>query len=161
MAKQQQKDNSTLSLKVSLRRNLLREIDRPVVLETHGGFGHIYDRCYRDVSDGVVFEKVAKKVEFLALQRREWAVYECDSAEALRDGVGRHLAVNYVDVDPYGEPSPVIDAFLAGHSVKLPDYWAIAVYDGLMQNINVSGGWNISCPIEVGSHVVAAALKRN
>ena len=115
-----------------------------MVLETHGGFGHIYDRCYRDVADGVVIEKAVDKASFLAQQRPAWAVYECDCEMALRNGAGRHLAINFVDIDPYGEPWPVFDAFLAGHGDKLPQRWGLVVNDGLRGgSLSVKKGWNV------------------
>jgi hypothetical protein len=155
------KDNTTFRQKMALRQNLLREIDNPVVLETHGGFGHIYDHCYRGVFDGVVFEKDAKKAEFLARQRKTWAVYECDCVDALQVGVGSHLAINVVDVDPYGAPWPVIDALLSGYSNKLPDRWGLAVNDGLRQRVGVNGGWDIACLSEAVSNWGATAMHRN
>lgn len=161
MAVKQQKDNSTLRLKVSLRQNLLREIDRPVVMETHGGFGRIYDRCYRGVADGVVFEKDTKKAAFLAQQRPAWAVYECDCEMALRGGAGRHLAINVVDLDPYGEPWPVLDAFLVGHGDRLPERWGMVVNDGLRQKVSISGGWDVASLLDAVSHWGAAAMSRN
>jgi len=136
------KDNSTLSLKVSLRRNLLREIDRPVVLETHGGIGSIYARCYQDIADGITFEKNEDKAEHLARQRPTWAVYNADCVNALEAGVGAHLPINFVDIDPYGEPWPVIDAYLFSER-EFPSLLAIVVNDGLRQNLKISGGWNI------------------
>lgn len=139
-----QKDNSTLSLKTSLRRNVLAELGAPaVVCETHGGYGHIYERCYRGAVGGVVFEKDAAKAEFLARQRPAWAVYECDCATALAAGVGAHLAINFLDLDPYGEPWPVLDAFLLGHGARLPDVWGLAVNDGLRQKVRLAGGWDV------------------
>lgn len=136
------KDNSTLSLKASLRRNLLREIDSPVVLETHGGVGAIYARCYQSVAEGVVFETDASKAEYLARQRPAWAVYEADCVQALADGIGNHLPINFVDIDPYGEPWPVIDAFLFSDR-DFPSSLAIAVNDGLRQKLKISGGWDV------------------
>lgn len=65
--KAKQKDNSTLNLKASLRHNLLREIDNPVVLETHGGYGHLYERCYRGLSD-VIAIRVATEVLSRSIQ---------------------------------------------------------------------------------------------
>ena len=136
------KDNSTLSLKVSLRRNLLREIDSPVVLETHGGIGSIYARCYQDVPDSVVFETDAGKADHLARQRPDWAVYEADCVNALAAGAGNHLVINFVDCDPYGEPWPVLDAFLFSER-NFPPVLAIAVNDGLRQLLRITGGWDV------------------
>lgn len=161
MAGKNPKDNSTLFLKVSLRRNLLKEIACPVVLETHGGYGRIYEKCYRDVADGVVFEKDAKKAAFLAQQRPEWAVYECDCEMALRAGAGRHLVINFVDLDPYGEPWPVLDAFLAGHGDRLPERWGLVVNDGLRLKVQRNGGWDVDSLRDAVAQYGAAKVYRN
>jgi hypothetical protein len=137
-----QKDNSTIRLKVALRRNLLKEIEKPVVMETHGGFGKIFTRCYSEIASGVVFEKDQAKASFLAKQRPTWAVYECDCLVALAGGVGSHLPINFIDLDPYGEPWPVLDAFLESER-PFPDRLAIAVNDGLRQSLKMNGGWHV------------------
>lgn len=141
--KTSQLDNSTLKYKVPLRKNLLAELGKtPVILETHGGYGRVWERVYRNVVDGIVFEKDSKKAEFLAQQRPTWAVYECDSAMALADGVGMHIPINFIDLDPYGEPWPVLDAALSGLGPHLPDRWALAVNDGLRNKIKISA-WDV------------------
>ena len=136
------KDNSTLTYKVSLRTNLLKEIDNPVVMETHGGWGAIWRRCYSDIPDGVVFEKQPDKAEALARQRPEWAVYECDCEHAIQDGVGFHLPVNFIDLDPYGQPWPVIDAIFSAER-DWPPVLAIAVNDGVRQKLKAGGAWSM------------------
>jgi hypothetical protein len=138
-----QKDNSTLRSKVSLRLRLLREIPDPVVLETHGGFGRVYLDCYQGVEGGVVFEKDPEKAAALGLQRPTWAVYEADVEYALSVGVGSHLAVNFVDVDPYGDPWPTIEAFFASDRPR-PGKIAVAVNDGLRQSAKMNIAWNTS-----------------
>ncbi len=144
-----QKDNSTLPLKVSLRRKLLRLIDNPVVLETHGGFGTVWAQCYFDLSGGVVMEKDATKADALAKQRPTWAVYECDSAFALSHGVGSHLPINVFDIDPYGQCWLTLDAIMVGFSGKFPDVWAIVVNDGLRQKLMTSGSWSVQSLREI------------
>lgn len=150
-----------MTLKISLRRNLLAELGvAPVVLETHGGYGRVWERVYRSVADGVVFEKDPTKAEFLAQQRPTWAVYECDSTMALAAGVGGHLPINFIDLDPYGEPWPVLDAALAGLGAKLPERWALAVNDGLRQKIGMNGGWDVASITEAVSRWGAASMNR-
>jgi len=111
-------------------------------METHGGYGAIWNQCYADVSSGVVFEKDPAKTQVLAVQRPTWAVYECDCEGALLAGVGAHLPVNFVDVDPYGEPWPVIDAFFRSNR-PFPEALGIVVNDGLRQKLKMNGGWNV------------------
>lgn len=157
----QQKDNSTLTLKASLRRSLMNEIGQAVIMETHGGYGHVYDLCYQAVERGIVFEKDAKKAAFLAQQRPSWAVYECSCEEALADGVGGHLPVNMVDMDPYGEPWPVLDAFLVGHGERMPSTWGLVVNDGLRNKVQLNGGWDVDSLKDAVAHWGAAAMHGN
>lgn len=125
-----------------LRRGLRAELGEVgAVLETHGGYGHLWQACYADVPAGVVFDKAPEKAEALALQRPTWRVYEADCITALGAGVGAGLPVTLVDVDPYGQPWPVIDALLAGWRDVLPDRWGIAVHDGLRHRLKIGVGY--------------------
>ena len=126
------KDHSTFKYKASLRRSLLREIADPVVLEAFGGWGRLYRECYGDVARGVVIEKDPRRSAFLARQRPTWAVYEADCVKALADGLGSHLAVNLLDLDPWGEPWPALEAFF-GSEREFPQRLGVAVTDGLRQ----------------------------
>jgi hypothetical protein len=136
-----QKDNSTGRQKTLLRLNLLKEIANPVVMETHGGAGHLFMKCYRDVQRGVVFEVKPDKTAILARQRPTWSVYECDCVPALRAGVGSHLPVNFFDLDPYGEPWPVLDAILQSER-PWPERIGVVVNDGLRQKLRISA-WDV------------------
>jgi len=138
----QKKDNSTLPQKVALRKNLLLEVQDPVVMETHGGFGEIFKYCYRSVKTGVVFEKNTQKTDVLAKQRPHWMVYETDFLLGLRSGCGRGLGVNFLDIDPYGDPFPALEAFFAGGYAVSP-VLAVAVNDGLRQKTKMNGGWTV------------------
>lgn len=122
---------------------MLKLVDNPVVMETHGGYGMLYHQCYSNVKSGVVMEKDAKKTAVLAHQRATWAVYECDCVEALKAGVGAHLPVNFLDVDPYGEPWPVIDAFFQSRRY-FPTVLGVVVNDGLRQKVKMNGGWDVA-----------------
>lgn len=135
-----QKDNSTFSLKAQLRSRALREVENPVVLETHGGAGKLYARCYASVPNGVVFEKNPMKADQLGKQRPEWAVYEADCAQALRAGVGSHLPVNFADFDPYGGPWLVMDAFFQGLK-PVVSRLVFVVHDGLRQRLKMNLAW--------------------
>jgi hypothetical protein len=66
------KDNTTLAQKIALRRQVLTHITDPIVLETHGGFGHIFRKVYSHIDKGVVFETDEEKSTFLAKQRPSW-----------------------------------------------------------------------------------------
>lgn len=136
-----QKDNSTGRQKIQLRRNLLREIVNPVVMETHAGSGYLYMHCYSHIPRGVAFEVDPEKTDTLAVQRPTWAIYECRCEPALRAGIGSHLPVNFFDLDPYGEPWPVLDALFASER-PWPVKIGIVVNDGLRQKLKI-GAWNV------------------
>lgn len=139
----QKKDNSTLSHKVNLRLKTLAELGAaPVVLETHGGYGHIWQRCYREIPRGVVLEIRPERAEALARQRPTWAVYQADCAVALAGGVGAHLRINFLDCDPWGEPWPVITAFFSSKR-PFPKRLALVVNDGLRRKLKLGGAWTV------------------
>src|SRR5271168_856895 len=133
-----QKDNSTLQRKAALRLSLLKSLksQNPIVMECHGGYGKLFDLVYAEIPRGVVFETDTEKATFLALQRPTWRVYESSSQLALKAGVGSDIAVNFVDIDPYGEPWSVIEAFF-GSERQFPKRLAFAVNDGLRQKLNL------------------------
>jgi hypothetical protein len=153
----QKKDNSTFVQKAQMRAAALRELEQPVVMETHGGWGKLYQRCYRDVPTGIVFEKDPDKAARLGMQRPHWQVYEADCEKALRHGVGDNLTVNFLDCDPYGESFPVIDAFLQSERPRA-DKLVIVVNDGLRQSLRMNLGWNVECVREAVQHFGNAAL---
>lgn len=155
-----QKDNSTYRLKVLLRNNLLKPVDNPVVIETHGGYGKIGDVCYSSVHDGVVFDKDERKTNTLAKKRPTWAVYEGDCVKALAGNAGNHLTVNFIDIDPYGEPWPVVDA-LFGSQREWPQVLGVAVNDGLRQKLKMNGGWSCNSLADVVSRYGNNSLYSN
>jgi len=126
-----------------MREILLKEIENPIVMETHAGFGKLYERLYSHVEQGVAFEKDENKCAVLAIQRPTWAVYNNDSKVMLEAGVGFHVPVNFFDLDPYGDPWPHIDAVLM-NSDKIPDFFGMAVNDGLRRFVMLGGGWKSS-----------------
>jgi len=132
-------DNTTKARKVEIRRRALRFLERPVVMETHGGFGSIWRDCYAHLAQGVVFEKDPKKSGALAEQRPTWAVYEADCENAIRAGVGFHLPINYFDLDPYGSPWPVIEAIFSNRRAW-PARVVLVANDGYRLAIKMDGG---------------------
>ncbi len=140
-------DNSTLTEKVALRKNALRRlsemgVEAPVVLETHGGEGKLFDACYATLKEGVVFETDNRKVAILAKQRPTWAVYQADCEVALQGGAGGHLEIDLLDLDPYGQPWPAIEAFF-GSQRPFKDLMVVAVNDGLRQKLAMGGAWDV------------------
>ena len=138
----EKRDNSTLRSKISLRNKLLKEIPSPVIMETHGGIGVLFKQCYKNIERGVVFEKNADKVVKLAEQRPTWSVYETDCIRAITGGVGSHLPVNFLDVDPHGTPLDTIAAIFE-HWVYLPQKLALVVTDGQRVKAQFRGAWTV------------------
>lgn len=138
-----QKDNTTKSRKAMLRLKALQCLDEsPVVLETHGGWGKLYGLCYHGVAQGAVCEKLPEKVAALADQRPSWAVYEGDCEQLLRAGAASHLTVNLLDLDPYGSPWSVLDAFL-GSERPWAERLVVVVNDGMRQGLQRGRAWDI------------------
>lgn len=144
----QQRDNSTFTQKVTLRRKALKLmaekwlIRQPVVCETHGGEGALFNACYAHLDEGVVFEMNAAKVDTLAKQRPTWRVYEADSAYALGEGVAADIPIHLLDVDPYGSCWDVIEAFFMSDRM-FADQMFVAVNDGLRQKLQMRGAWDV------------------
>ena len=134
------KDNTTLAKKCSLRAQCIKEIKAPVILETHGGNGEIYKRVYSDYQ-GVVFEKSPVKAEKLADQRPSWAVYESDCITSLAGGAVDE-PINFIDIDPYGDPWPVLQAYFNTDREK-QDKLIIVVNDGLRHKLKTGTGWRV------------------
>jgi len=113
-----------------------------VVLETCGGYGRLFTWCYRDVAAGLVLEKDPRKTAVLAQQRPTWGVYECDCIGALAAGIANEWPINYVDLDPWGQPWEILDALLVGQR-SWPKLWGLVVTDGLRQKLQYAGGWDV------------------
>lgn len=139
------KDNSTGDRKIGLRINALMAsglADVPV-LETHGGEGRIWRSCWSGLP-GVVFEKDPRKVDILTQQRPTWAVYQGDCIKALRAGVASWVPFGILDLDPYGSPWEVCEAFFLTER-ELAGRMLVTVNDGLKQKLQINGGWDIKC----------------
>lgn len=136
------KDNSTLLQKVTLRLAMLKRVDEPVIMETHGGYGRIWESVYSSYPDGVVFDKNPMAAAHLARQRPTWAVYEADCVGAIAQGAGAHLPVNVLDVDPYGDPWPTITAFFDSDRPRV-DKLFVVVNDGLRHKVRMGSSWSV------------------
>lgn len=134
-------DNTSFDQKASIRKAALELIDNPIIMETHAGIGDIYRAIYYPYERGIAMEKDGFKCEILAHQRPSWAVYQADSPLALTLGAGGHLGVNFLDVDPYGDSWPTIQAFFSS-TRPFPRRMVLAVNDGLRQKIRTGGGWD-------------------
>jgi len=128
--------------KLRIRRAALALVEgTPVVLEAYGGLGQVYRSLYNDIEQGVVLEKDPVKIDDLVQQRPTWAVYECDTPKALADGAGSHLEINYLDIDPYGDPWPAIEGFFSSDRPRAKRL-VIVVTDGMKRKINM-GAWQL------------------
>lgn len=137
-----QHDNATVERKIYLRRKGLERLRAdPIVMETHGGFGSIYRRVYDRVRDGVVIERDLGKAAVLVQQRPSWSVYCANSDVVVQWGAGNHLAINFLDVDPYGDPWPTIAGFF-GADRPFADHMVVAVNDGLRAKVRFGGAWS-------------------
>lgn len=117
----------------------------------------MFARCYRDIDRGFVFEKDKRKAATLAAQRSTWAVYCVDCIHAMQQGVGFRFSPNLIDIDPYGESWPVIDAALHGMR-KFPSRLVLVVNDGLRQKLKMGGGWDVHSMAEAVKHFGQSSL---
>jgi len=143
-----------------LRVKALRELSEPVVMETHGGYGKLFGFCYSHLKQGIVFEKRPERSAKLAKQRPGWAVYEADCEAAIRAGAGGHLPVNFIDLDPYGSPWNVMDAFFEGLKPTVPRL-VFVVNDGLPQRLKMNLAWNTEGLEAAVQHFGNAAIYEN
>lgn len=132
-----------------MRANLLKHLPDPVILETHGGRGLVWQKVYSHLKRGMVCEMDSSKVDVLVRQRPTWCVYQCDATRALAEGLGSHLPVNLIDLD--GECWPTLAAFLDSER-ELPQRLGIAVNDGLRQKLRLQGGWHVKSMHEACRH---------
>ena len=154
------KDNKTFVEKSHLRRLMLEKVETPVICETHGGRGDLFRRCYATVDTGIVFEKDAMKAEVLVRQRPNWAVYESDCVWALKNGVGSHLEINFMDCDPYGQAWQVLKAFFESDRPRA-DRVVLVVHDGVRNRIGRFGASDIDVFQDVITKVGEIHLYRN
>lgn len=136
------KDNAGFVRKRQLRVNLIRTLKTPIVLETHAGAGKLYRHCYLDVPFGVAIDKNSQKVATLAHQRPTWAVYEADSERAIREGLAGNWPINFVDVDPWGDPWPTLAAFFESKR-QHPKELVVCVTDGLRTGLTLGISWKV------------------
>ncbi len=139
------KDNSTFFEKTELRRRIIKAERPRMILETHGGFGRIYDACYRGMR-GAVCEIKKDAAGVLAMQRPEWAVYCGESEKIIRSGLMTCFPFDFIDLDPYGEPFTILEAIVAG---GLGERVRVVVNDGLRNKIKVGGAWNCGVMKEI------------
>lgn len=136
------KYNSTEKEKRHLRKKALSETSDPVIVETNGGHGRMYATVYHDIIDGVVFEKNPKLTDWLCVQRPTWSVYEGDCVRAITAGAGKHLDVNFLDVDPFGSPWDILSAWFNSSRPHVP-VLNVVVNDGLRNKLKTGSAWSV------------------
>jgi hypothetical protein len=135
------KDNAGLREKLAMRRLALAELAvEPVVMETHAGFGVIWRHLYRHLPRGAAFDSARGKADILAAQRPTWSVYEGDVTASLVAGAASHLTINLIDLDPYGDPWPTLDAFLTSPRPR-SEVLIVVVNDGLRIKTKLGTSW--------------------
>ncbi len=143
LQRDEKRDNETLDEKLRWRREALRHLSaEPVICEAYGGWGRVGQAVYRDVRHGVVLEKVSAKAATLALLRPTWSVYEGDTLRMLRAGAGRHLPINFLDLDPYGEPFTTLEAFFSAER-QIADRIVIVAHDGMHRLVKMGRAWSV------------------
>ena len=124
---------------------MLSACPAPMVLETQGGYGALFEAVWRfGAKGGAVFEKDAIKASALARQRPGWSVYESDCERPIAAGCPSHLKFDVVDLDPHGSPFPVMEALFSG-GVALAEEMHLVVNDGLRNKIRLGGAWDVKC----------------
>lgn len=147
VAKAKPKDNSSFAQKKALRKRALADlaalgISAPVVLESHGGTGKLWAACYEHLPVGVVMEKSPDKAARLGLQRPHWRVYETECVAALEAGIASDLAIDLLDLDPYGSCWPALGAFMSSRRTFAPRM-AVVINDGLRQALSLGKAWTV------------------
>lgn len=143
MPNQVKKDNDSFDEKVRYRRRALRLLNiPPIVLEAYGGWGKLNRACYLDLPSGVILERDPRKTEILSQLRPSWAVYEGDTVNMLASGVGREWPISYLDLDPYGEPWPALEAFFISERLWAPQM-VVVVHDGLRNTLMLGKAWKV------------------
>ena len=126
--------------KIRIRKQLLKKMTvTPIVCETFGGRGIIYNSCYSHIKEGVVFETDTKKSTELVQQRPTWQVVQNDCVVALNAGVGNHLLINFLDCDPYSHAWHALNAFFSSERTFAKNM-IVVVHDALRLHLLRFGG---------------------
>jgi len=97
----------------------------------------------------------------LARQRPTWAVYEADCEKAIAAGAVDEWPFNFIDLDPYGEPWPALDAIFSRHDRDWPAVLAVAVHDALRSRTEKVGGWSTASLVAMVDRYGNAAIYAN
>lgn len=134
----QKHDNSALEQKASLRLQALADAPfTPIALETMGGEGMIYLRCYTGIQKGWVFEKNPDLLIPLTEQRPTWWAYQGEAERILGDCPDGFNA-NFIDIDPHGSPWPTLEALFHPRRFTHPEIYLV-VHDGSRRFLSVGG----------------------
>ncbi len=119
------KDNSSLSLKILLRKSFLGigAVPKRVALDLFSGKGEIARRAYLDFPELHLVEKNPRQVEllkagFAGLTRAR--IWEMDNLEFLQKHLPGFPGLSLVDFDAYGSPNKQIQAFFSACKIREP-----------------------------------------
>lgn len=126
------RDHQTLSAKVSMRRDLIGSLPRPLtILEPFAGTGILWRSCYDFPGIRVVaIEQHPRKVEILAHQRPTSIVVEGDCVPLLSQGFCAWVPFDVLDLDAHGSPLGCLMAFFAQPRAMAHSLWIVAT-DGV------------------------------
>jgi hypothetical protein len=124
------KQNAGFDEKQRLRRIVLGGWQPSRVIETHGGEGRIHRAFYASAEEGCAFEVREDLAARMAAARPSWFVYCAKAEAALAAGAGASLPVEVIDLDPYGQPWPALEAFFTSER-EFADELRVVVNDGL------------------------------
>lgn len=141
---EERRDHTEWALKVQLRQWLTAQLGLadPVVLETHGGEGRLWQAGPR-WARGLVLEKDPARCAVLERQRPAgWDVVCGNSASLLLRGYAAQQAFDLVDIDPHRQPWPTLDAYFTSQRCYAPRL-GLVVTDSLRQCVRYNGGTRI------------------
>lgn len=90
-----------------------------------------------------MFERQIVKCRQLARSRPNWRVYGGDNVPAIRAGAGADLPVNVLDVDPYSDPWPALEAWFGSERVRPPEV-VVIVTDGNAHSLHRGKAWTLA-----------------
>ncbi len=134
------RDNSSLPLKLALRREALAACKRkpPFVLDAFAGLGEMHRALYSDLN-GVAIDNDPNRAGLLPFARPTWTCLDADAVSAIENGLLAQYDFDLIDLDPYGNPWPAVLAVIASIRREV----VLIVTDGMRSKIRISDGFAI------------------
>jgi len=119
------KDNSSLYLKVLLRRSFLNlgAVEKNVALDLFSGKGEIASRAYAEFKELHLVEKDSRQIKGLKekfLNSERARIWQMDNLKFLHKKLSGFSELNLVDFDAYGSPNQQIKEFFSNWKLKAP-----------------------------------------